>query len=176
MIDRMNPREKMLLGAVVALLGVLLSIYLTKIFVANRAAFRDQLAAAKSKIEVLRKRESDRELWSKRDAWLTQKLPKLGDTDVANRTLRESVLEVAKKHTVILEAPAPGVPITQPNHVSLSIRLEAKGTWQDIFHFLHELQGPEKFIAIEGSELKVNGQDKTQFRATLTVAQWFAPK
>ena len=176
MIDRMNPREKLLLGAVAVMAGVLLNFYLVNVFVANRAQFRTQLSTAGATVDLLRKRESERDLWSKRDAWLTQKLPKLGDTDVANKTLRESVLDVAKKHSVILEAPAPGVPIAQPNHVSLSIRLEAKGTWQDIFNFLHELQGPEKFTAIESCELKVNREDKTQFRASLTVAQWFAPK
>lgn len=176
MIDRMNAREKLMLGAVTALLAVLLSIFLIKIFVANRVEFRDQLSTAKSKVELLRKRESERDLWSKRDAWLTQKLPKLGDPDVANKALRESVLEIAKKHLVILEAPAPGVPSPQPNHISLSIRLEAKGTWQDVFEFLRELQGPDKFIALENCELRVNREDKTQFRATLTVAQWFALK
>ena len=167
MIDRMKPREKVLLAVAAAAIGVVLNVFLIKTFVANRTAFHNQLSAAKSKIELLRKRESERELWSKRDAWLTQKLPKLGDADVANKTLRESVLEIAKKHTVLLEAPAPGVPVPQANHISLSIRLEAKGTWQDVFEFLLELQGPEKFIAFEACELKVNREDKTQFRASL---------
>ena len=176
MIDRMNQREKVMLAAVVALLGVLVNVFLIKSFIASRAEFRTQLAAARSKIEVLRKQESERDLWSKRDALLTQKLPKFGDTDVANKTLRESVLDVAKKHTVILEAPAPGVPLPQPDHISLSIRLDAKGTWQDMFNFLRELQGPGKFIAFENCELKVNREDKAQLRASLTVAQWFAPK
>jgi hypothetical protein len=45
-----------------------------------------------------------------------------------------------------------------------------------MFDFLHELQGPEKFIAIESCEIKVNKEDKTQLRATLTIARWYAPK
>ena len=45
-----------------------------------------------------------------------------------------------------------------------------------MFDFLHDLQAPEKFVAIENCELKVNREDKTQLRASLTVAQWFAPK
>ena len=176
MIDRMNQREKIMFAAVAALLVVLLNIFLLKAFIARSAEFRDQLTAAQTKLGLLRKRESERDLWAKRDAWLTQKLPKLGDTDEANKALREAVLGVAKRHSVILEAPAPGVPVPQPNRVSLSIRLDAKGKWQDIFLFLLELQGPEKFIAIENCELKVNRDDKTQFRAALTVAQWFAPR
>lgn len=176
MIDRMNPREKLMLGAVGTLLAVVVSIFLAKAFIANRTEFRAQLSATKAKIELLKKRESERDLWAKRDAWLTQNLPKLGDADVANKTLRESVLNIAKQHSVILEAPAPGVPSQQPNRTSLSIRLEAKGTWADMFEFLRELQGPEKFIAFEGCELKVNREDKTLFSASLNVAQWFTPK
>ena len=176
MISRMNQREKVMLAVVLGLVGMVVNIFLIKSFIANRADFRTQLAAARSKTEVLRKQESDRDLWAKRDAWLTQKLPKLGDADVANKTLRESVLTVAKKHTVLLEAPAPGVPSPQQDHTSLSVRLDAKGTWTDMFEFLHELQGPEKFMAFENCELRVDRDDKTHFRATLNVAQWFAPK
>jgi len=45
-----------------------------------------------------------------------------------------------------------------------------------VFNFLLELQGPEKFTAIEGCEIKVNREDKTQLRATLTIVRWYAPK
>jgi hypothetical protein len=103
-------------------------------------------------------------------------MPVLGDPDVANKTLRESLLDVAKKHTVTLEAPAPGIPTTQASHIALSVKFEARAPWQAMFDFLFDLQGPEKFIAIENCDLKVNREDKTQLRATLVVAQWFAPK
>ena len=176
MIDKMNRRERLMLGAVVSLLVVVASIFMVNAFIANRAEFRDRLSATKAKIDLLKKRESERDLWAKRDAWLTQNLPKLGDADVANKALRESVLNIARQHSVILEAPAPGIPSQQPNRTSLSIRLEAKGTWADMFEFLRELQGPDRFIAFEGCELKVNREDKTLFSASLNVAQWFAPK
>ena len=176
MIDKMNRRERLMLGAVVSLLVVVASIFMVNAFIANRAEFRDRLSATKAKIDLLKKRESERDLWAKRDAWLTQNLPKLGDADVANKALRESVLNIARQHSVILEAPAPGIPSQQPNRTSLSIRLEAKGTWADMFEFLRELQGPDRFIAFEGCELKVNREDKTLFSASLNVAQWSAPK
>jgi hypothetical protein len=176
MISRLNQRERILLGIVVAGLFVLLNVVLIRFVIGQRARLREQLAASRAKIEMLHKRESDRDLWARRDAWLTAKLPVLGDPDVANKALREFILDVAKNHTVTLEAPAPGVPTTQPNYTSLSVRLEAKAPWQSMFDFLFELQGPENFIAIENCELKVNREDKTQLRASLTVAKWFAPK
>lgn len=176
MIAKLNPREKIMLGVIATVLAVFVNIFLIRFFLSNRTELKEQLTATKSKIELLQKRESERELWSRRDAWLSEKMPRLGDPDVANKTLRESIKNTAQTHTVTLDAPAPGIPTTQPSHISLSLRLEAKAPWQAMFEFLDELQGPEKFVAIENCELKVNREDKTQLRATLTVAQWFAPK
>ena len=176
MIAKLNPREQIVVGIIGAALAVFVNIFLIRFFLSNKADLNEQLTGTRKKIELLQKRESERELWSRRDAWLSEKMPVLGDPDVANKALRESILGTAKTHTVTLEAPAPGIPTTQPSHISLSVRLEAKAPWQAMFEFLHDLQGPEKFVAIENCELKVNREDKTQLRAGLTVAQWFAPK
>jgi len=108
--------------------------------------------------------------------WLNKNLPVLGDPDVASKALRESILEIAKKHTVTLEAPSPGTPEKKEGHISLGVKFDAKAPWGAMFNFLYELQGPEKFIAIENCEIKVNREDKTQLRATLTIARWYAPK
>ena len=86
------------------------------------------------------------------------------------------VLEAAKKHTVTLDYPAPGLPVTRENYISLAVKLDAKAPWQALFEFLLDLQSSERFIALESCELKMNREDKTQLRASLSVAQWFAPK
>lgn len=172
----MNARERVLLAAVGGVVALVLSVYLIKFFLSQRLEYSRQLATTRSKVEMLKKRETERDLWGRRDSWLTAKLPPLGDTDVANKALREAVLEIAKKNNVILEAPAPGVPTYPPGHTSLAIRFEAKGPWEAMLSFLYELQGVEQFTAIEQCEIKVNREDKTQIRATLTIARWFAPK
>lgn len=172
----MNKREKFLLTVTAVVIGALVNFYLVKFFLSNRSALTRQLAATQAKIETFKKRETERDLWSRRDAWLNAKLPVLGDPDEASKSLRESVLEIAKRHTVTLEAPKPGTPANQPGHISLGVGFEAKGTWETMFNFLYDLQGPEKFIAIETCEIKVNPADKTQLRATLTIARWYAPK
>ena len=176
MLATMNKREKFLLAVTAAVIGLLLNFYLVKFFLSNRADLTRQLAATQGKIDTLKKRETERELWAKRDAWLNEKLPVLGDPDVASKELRESILEIAKQHTVTLEAPSPGTPLNQPGHTSLGVKFEAKAPWDAMFNFLHEIQGPERFIAIESCEIKVNREDKTQLRATLTIARWYAPK
>jgi hypothetical protein len=175
-LSTMNPRERMLLTVTGGVMAFIVSFYLIKFFVSQRTEYSRQLVTARSKVEMLKKRETERELWSRRDAWLTSKLPTLGDPDVANKALREATLEIAKRNNVILEAPAPGNPVNAPGHISLAIRFEAKGPWESMLNFLYELQGVEQFTAIENCELKVNREDKTQIRATLTIARWFAPK
>ncbi len=175
-LANMNKREKTLLAITALVVGVLVNFYLVKFFLTNRADLDKQLGMTQARIETLKKRETERELWSQRDAWLNKNMPVLGDPDVANKELREMVLEVAKKHTVTLEAPSPGTPINVPGHISVGVRLEAKSTWEAMFFFLLDLQSPEKFIALENCDIKVNRDDPTQLRATLTVARWYAPK
>ncbi len=175
MLATMNKREKFLLTVTAVVVGVLVNFYLVKFFLANRTDLARQLAMTQAKVDTLKKRESERELWSRRDAWLNEKLPVLGDPDVASKALRESILELAKKHTVTLESPAPSNPVTRPGHISLAVKVDAKAPWGAMFSFLHELQGPEEFIAIENCEIKVNRDDKTQLRASLTIARWYAP-
>ena len=176
MLATMNKREKFLLTVTAVVIGVLVNFYLIKFFLSNRTDLTRQLAMTQGKIETLKKRETERELWAKRDAWLDEKLPVLGDSDVASKALRESILEIAKKHGVILEAPSPGTPINAPGHISLGVKFDAKAPWEAMFNFLYELQGPEKFMAIENCEIKVNREDKTQLRASLTIARWYAAK
>jgi len=176
MLATMNARERILLAATAAVIALILSFYLVKFFISQRLDYTRQLATTRGKIEMLKKRETERELWAQRNGWLTQKLPPLGDADVASKTLRESLLEIAKKHTVTVESPAPGVPTNQPGHISLAIRFDAKAPWESMMNFLYELQGVEQFTAIEQCEIKVNREDKTQLRSTLTIARWFAPK
>ena len=172
----MNKREKFLLTATAVVIGVLVNFYLIKFFLSSRTDLVRTLTMTQSKIDLLKKRESERELWAKRDVLLDAKSPVLGDPDVASKALRESVLEIAKKHTVTLEAPSPGTPVNHPAYISLGVKFDAKAPWEAMFNFLYELQGPDQFIAIENCDVKVNREDKTQLRATLTIARWYAPK
>lgn len=175
-IATMNKREKFLLTITAVVVGVLVNFYLIKFFLANRSELTRQRAITQMQIDTFKKREAERETWAKRDAWLNANLPVLGDSDVASKALRESILEIAKKHTVTIEKPQPGTPVNQPGHISLAVTFEVKAPWEAMLRFLQELQGLEKFTAIESCDLKVNRDDKTQLLAKLTIARWYAPK
>ena len=176
MISRMAPREKRTLGITAAVLVAVVTFYLVQFFINRHTRLRAELSKTTQMIETLRNREADRSKWVERDTWLRNKLDVLGDPDVANKALRELVLKTAMKYTVTIEKPTPGMPSKQTDYTSLSIGIEAAASWEAMFEFLRELQGPEKFIAIESCDLKVKPEDKTKLRASLTVAKWFAPK
>jgi hypothetical protein len=176
MISEMSQREKMLAFLVGGAVAVLLNVFLIKFFRDKFNDYRSEKAVAEAKMDGFRRQEAERDRWSKRDAWLTQQLTAMGDPDVANKRQREWLQETAKQNQILIESFSPGSPSPQPYYTSLGNRFDCKGKWDDMGRFIIDLQGPLSFIAIEGLDLKVDPSDKTQLRATLTVAKWFAPK
>lgn len=176
MIATMSQREKVLAAIVGASLILMLNVFLFKIFLANHALLRTTLAKAQAQMAGFQQQESERTKWAQREVWLDANLPALGDADVANKQIRETLLDLGKKHTVTIESPAPGVPNNQPYYTSLGVRIECKAPWTQMGNFLYDLQTPGQFLVVEALEMKVDPADKTQLRATITVAKWFAPK
>jgi hypothetical protein len=174
MISQLNPREKVLAGFVGIALFIVLNVFLIKFFLANQRGLHTNLGNAQAQLVTFKQLEGERAMRAERDAWLDGGLVPMGDADVANKHLRESLLELAKKHIVTLESPAPGIPNAQPFYTSLSVKLDAKATWKQMFNFLYELQAPGQFLAVESLDLKVDPIDKTNLHATFTIAKWFA--
>ena len=176
MLAQMSQRERtlaLLVGGVVALL---INVVVIRFFITQHKTQSAAIAVTKGKIDALKKRETERTLWAERDAWITANLPSLGDEQVAQRELGNAIKEIAQKHSVTLESPNPAVPVRGQTYVSLPYKLSAKAPWTPMFEFLRELQGPGKFTVFNPLSLKVDATDKTQLRAELTVAKWFAPQ
>ena len=176
MLAQMSSRERTLALLVGGVLALLVNLVLFKFFLGKKTEFQVSIAKTEAKIADLKQRETQRALWAERDAWLTSSLPTLGDPMVANRELGEVVKEIAKKHTVTIETPNPGVPSRQKDYVALGIRVSAKAAWQPMLDFLRELQAPGQFIVFDPLDMKVDATDKTQLRAEVTVTKWFAPQ
>lgn len=176
MLAQMSSRERTLALIVGGVLVLLINVVLIRFFLQKRAEFQAGIAATQSKIDRLKQQESQRALWSERDAWLTQSLPVLGDPQVANREMAEAVKEVARKHTITFESPNYGVPNRQKEYTALGIRVSLKAPWQPMMDFLRELQAPGQFLVFDPLDLKVDPTDKTQLRAEVTVTKWFAPQ
>ena len=168
----MSKREKILSWLVGGTLFFILNLVAIKFLIGNYKALQISRATLEGEMSALKRQEDDRDLWAKRDAWLTDSLKPMGDDGVANRQLIEAIQNLAKKYTVTLESPQPGVPNRLPLYTGLSIKLEAKAPWTQMYDFVMELQAPGQFLSAE-VDLKVDPADKTQLRATLTVSKWF---
>ncbi len=171
-MTQMSQREKVLSWIVGGVIFFVINIVAVKFLMNNYQTLAGARVKVEGDLRGLQMKESQRELWEQRDKWLTESLQPMGDSDVANRTLIDAVKNTAKKYTVTLESPQPGVPMKQPYFTTLGTRLEAKGAWTQMYDFLQELQAPDQFISLEG-DIKVDPADKTQLRATLTIAKWF---
>lgn len=176
MLAQMSSRERTLALLVGGVIALLINVVIFKFFLGKKAEFQLSIARSEVKIADLKTRESQRTLWSERDAWLMRSLPTLGDPQVANRELSEAVKEVAKKHSVTLETPNYGVPNRQKEYVALGVRVSGKASWEPMMEFLRELQAPGQFVVFDPLDMKVDVTDKTQLRAEVTVTKWFAPQ
>lgn len=175
MISQMSQRERTLALLVGGAIFVLINVFLIKFCMTKYAESRDEKTRAEGDLSKFRAVESERSLWSQRDAWLTSRLVPMGDAAVVNKSQREYLQETAKKHQVLIESFNPGVANKLPAYTTLGVRVECKGKWDQIAFFLNELQAPENFTVVESMDLKVDPSDKTQLRATMTIAKWFSP-
>ena len=174
MIAQMSKREKAMATVVGVVLAVVLNFFLVKFFVGKLREFNLQQTVAGSGIDFLKKQETERALWSERDAWLNNNMGVVGDPQVASRQLSEAIRDSARKHTVTLEVPNAGVPGKQAAYTSLPLRIEAKAEWKSMFEFISDLQAPGNFHVFEQLELRVDPADKTKLRASMTLAKWFS--
>jgi hypothetical protein len=58
----------------------------------------------------------------------------------------------------------------------VAIDIETKSPWSPLIAFLHELQTPGQFVALENANLKIDATDPTQLRGRFKIARWYAPQ
>lgn len=176
MTRHLSTREKQLalvVGTVVFLFGSYLLIE-TLWKTTNR--LRSDIASKTKQLNLSRSLISDLAFWEQRDAWLRAKQPHLENPDTAGVQLLNQIKDLAKKHSVLLENPAIRLPDRQANYTSISVEVETKSAWKPLISFLHELQSPEQFIAVETANLKIDAADPTQMRGRFRIARWYAPR
>ena len=172
--ERMNQRERILAWIVAGALIVLLNLVIWNWLFGALATARAQLAtrqAARAEQVVYIK---DRDLWTKRDQWLTQHQPTLKNPAEAS-TLLDQLKEIAGKYNILIENPAIGSGETTPNHQTVFASIETKSPWPPLVHFLYDVQQPESFVVFESVSLMIDSGDPTMMRGKLKIARWFAP-
>jgi hypothetical protein len=172
--QRMNRRERVLVGIIALVLFALINLFLWSALIGGIKNARRELVQHKAerKTQVVFLRERD--LWKKRQEWLVKHQPILQNAGEAS-TLLERVKEIAGKHKILIENPSLGAVVSAPDHQSIAVSLETKSPWPALVHFLYDVQQPESFIAFEDVGLSIDGSDPTTMRGRFKIARWFAP-
>jgi len=172
--ERMNPRERVLAwivaGALIILLNLVIWNWLFGALARARAQLATRQAARAGQVVYIK----DRDLWTKRDQWLTQHQPTLKNPAEAS-TLLDQLKEIAGKYNILIENPAIGSGETTPNHQTVFASIETKSPWPPLVHFLYDVQQPESFVVFESVSLMIDSGDPTMMRGKLKIARWFAP-
>lgn len=172
--ERMNRRERILSGMVALVIVVLLNLAIWNWLFGALGRARAELAtrrAARAEQAVYIK---ERDIWNKRDQWLTQHQPALKNAAEAS-TLLDQLKEVAGKYSILIENPAIGSGETTPNHQTVFASIETKSPWPPLVHFLYDVQQPESFVVFESVNLMIDSGDPTTMRGKFKIARWFAP-
>ncbi|HEX5177445.1 MAG TPA: hypothetical protein VFV83_10470, partial [Chthoniobacteraceae bacterium] len=104
MRSQLSQREKVLATIVAVAFAIVLNIVLFSFFIRNQRRLRVELAGKASDLEAKKILLAEKDLWEQRDAWLQGKMPKLTNESGAGVQLLDSVKEIAKKHTVLIES------------------------------------------------------------------------
>lgn len=171
---RMNPRERRLAWIVAGALLLLLNLLIWSKLFGILANARADLALRKATRIEQSAYIKERDLWAKRDQWLTQHQPTLKSAVEAS-TLLDQVKEIAGKHNVLIERPAIGAGDATPDHQSVFASFETKSPWPPLVHFLFDIQQPEAFVVFENVQLQIDSGDPTMMRGRFKIARWFAP-
>lgn len=169
-MKQLTSREKVLAALVGGILFLLVNLFLLSRFVQKQAELR-QLAVQKAgELQVMEELCKSRETWTKRDAWLGQKQPKLVNQRNSESELLDYIKANAKKCDVVLENPAIG----SATSVSVSVIIETKSSWEALIRFLNSIQQPDQFIVFEKANLQIDSADQSQMRGKFTIARWYA--
>jgi hypothetical protein len=170
----MNPRERMLSWVVAGTLLVLFNLWILSSVLGAVGSAQRELATRRGKLAEEEVYVRERDMWTKRDAWLRQHQPVLKNPAEASALL-DQLRQVADKYNIEVENPAIGTGETTPYHQTVFASIETKSPWPPLVHFLYDVQNPEAFVVFENVNLAIDGNDPTMMRGKFKIARWFAP-
>lgn len=175
MAGQLSKRELILAIAVGGVLFLLVNLAVLRLVTQARSRLQSDLEVKRQELKSLRLFANDAELWSERDAWLTARQPLAQNLDGAGVQLLEEIKQLAQQESVLLEKPDLQGVEKNATATVVPVTLETKSTWPALIEFLHNLQTPERFIAVESADLRQDPEDNTQMRGKFRIARWFAP-
>lgn len=175
-MNRLNPRERIMLAIVVGVVFIFINLMLISSLRQQYATVSGDIASRKAELVGLESILKERDLWQARREWLVEKQPKLENANQAGVQLLEEIKQVAKSCEVLLESPELGPVEARPEARSVAVSIQTKSGWEPLVQFLNRLQQPEHFIVFDSVHLQIDPGDPTQMRGKFRVSKWFAPQ
>ena len=173
-ITRMNQRERMLASLVAGVVFLFINLFVWSWIFGAIGHAQGDLADRKQQRQQQEMFMKERDLWAKREQWLQQHQPAFKGAGEASTLLEQQLRPVAAKYNVLIENPQIGSGESTPDHQSVWASIETKSHWDDLIHFLYDVQQPDAFIVFENLNLIIDPGDATMMRGKFKVARWFA--
>ncbi|MGB9474726.1 MAG: hypothetical protein WCE87_06615 [Candidatus Udaeobacter sp.] len=170
----MNRRERVLAWVAAGTVFSLLNLFILDWIFGALASAQKQISVRRATLSEQTLYVKERDLWTKRDAWIREHQPTLKNPAEASALL-DQLKEIAGKYNVLVENPAIGSGETTPYHQTVFASIETKSPWPPLVHFLYDVQRPDGFIVFENVNLGIDGSDQTVMRGKFKIARWFAP-
>jgi hypothetical protein len=171
----MNRRERMLASIVAGVVFLFINLFVWSWIFGAIGRAQTELADRKSQRQQQAMFMKERDLWTKREQWLQQHQPVSKGAGEPSTLLEQQLRPIAAKYNVLLENPQIGSGESTPDHQSVWASLETKSHWDDLIHFLYDVQQPDAFIVFENVNLIIDPGDPTMMRGKFKIARWFAP-
>jgi len=110
--------------------------------------------------------------WTKRQAWIKEHEPTLGDEGDAKAQVLQTVLKGARDNNLEIQDQSLGDTKTGVAGTAVSVKVKVKGSMESLCHWLTDLQKPEQFYAVSTFSLKLD-QDQKSFICSLEVVRYF---
>lgn len=115
-----------------------------------------------------------KDLWNERLDFLTKNQPKAADPDLASASLIDLIQKSAQTHqlTITDTTLLPAKPLAFAFQTTATVKLTGK--FENVIRWLHQLQSPQSFIALERTSIKSDA-NPPQVTAEFELSRWYQP-
>ncbi len=174
--SELSASEKRLIGIMGFLVAVLFNVVVGKFFIKTREELRRQASTKQELSASLRDLAASGPVWEKRAQWLQKAQPKLESEPIEGNALLNLVKERAARNGLSVSKQQLLTARSEGGVTAVPVQFEFKGPWKGVCTFFAELQGPDAFLVVQQSRLRVDPADATQMLCDCVVAKWFAAR
>jgi hypothetical protein len=175
----LKSSEKVLLALCAALLLLVAGFFTLRNHRTRTTAALEKIEKLEPQLTAAAAAAADAPFWHEREAWLDATMPTLGDSGQAHSLFLEQLQSSARERGLVLASPVLLKPEGTPHHRNLAITVQISGPDQALYHWLADLQSPEKFQLVKYLLLTPQAatavQTTPRMTGTVTVARLFKP-